>query len=175
MQKGSDMRHPELMSLVAVPGMIHDFDKPAGKRCKHQRHGKGCAVYEYRPMGCRIWSCRWLVGDDTADLRRPDRSHYVIDLVPDFVSVNGEQVQVIQVWVDPDYPDAHRDPALRAYLERQGADGLLALIRFNARRGMLLVPPSMASDQQWHEHELPDATAEQFSLWPGYFREGESA
>jgi hypothetical protein len=170
MQKGNDERHPEIMAMVGVPGMIRDFDKPAGKRCKHQRHGKGCAVYEYRPMGCRIWSCRWLVGDDTADLRRPDRAHYVIDMMPDFVSIDDDRVQVVQIWIDPDYPDAHRDPALREYIERRGRDGILALVRFSPRIGMLLIPPNMASDGQWHELVLPEATAPQWGLWPDEFR-----
>jgi hypothetical protein len=170
MQKGSDLRHPEIMAMVAVPGMIRDFDKPAGQRCPHQRHGKGCAVYAKRPLGCRIWSCRWLVGDDTADLRRPDRTHYVIDMLPDFVGVDDDRMQVVQIWIDPDYPDAHRDPALRAYIERRGREGKLALVRFSARQGLLLVPPSAASDGQWHEIELPEATAPQWGLWPDEFR-----
>jgi Putative zinc- or iron-chelating domain len=67
-------------------GMIADFDKPAGERCPHQRHGKGCAIYARRPFGCRMWNCKWL-GDPegTADLSRPDRAGYVIDVMPDFI------------------------------------------------------------------------------------------
>src|SRR5437879_280323 len=66
-------------------GMIPDFDKPAGERCSHQRTGKGCAIYTKRPFGCRFWNCAWLANADTADLRRPDRSHYVVDIAPDYV------------------------------------------------------------------------------------------
>jgi hypothetical protein len=80
-----------LVQIGMVPsnfmdGRIEDFDKPAGQRCPHQRHGKGCRVYEKRPFGCTFWVCRWLVDDDTKDLERPDRSHYVIDSSPDFVT-----------------------------------------------------------------------------------------
>src|SRR5262245_37028912 len=66
--------------------MPSDLDKPAGERCKYQRHGKGCTVYKsYKmPTCCRVWNCRWLVNDDTQDQSRPDRSHLVIDIVPDF-------------------------------------------------------------------------------------------
>ncbi len=62
-----------------------ELAKPANKRCKHQRYGKGCAIYARRPDSCRTWSCRWLLGEGTDDLPRPDRSHYVIDPMPDFV------------------------------------------------------------------------------------------
>src|SRR5262249_38032112 len=68
-------------------GMMLEFDKPHGERCPHQC-SKGCRVYARRPFGCRYWNCRWLVNDDCGDLRRPDRSHVVIDLMPDFVTLD---------------------------------------------------------------------------------------
>lgn len=135
-------------------GMLPDFDKPAGARCPHQRHGKGCAVYAQRPFGCRMWSCRWLADPEaTANLSRPDRAGYVIDPMPDFITLedaDGTQVnvEVIQIWVDPKRPDAHQDSHLRAYLERESK---VALIRFNESDGFSLWPPSLSSDGQWHE------------------------
>src|SRR5215471_3194906 len=97
---------------IDLPGSWH---KAAGERCRHQRSGKGCAVYRKAgfPSACLFWNCRWLVSDDTDDLRRPDRAHYVIDVMPDFITLTdnetGEKhtIEVIQVWVDPDYRDAH--------------------------------------------------------------------
>jgi hypothetical protein len=141
----------------AFVGMIREFDKPAGERCQYQRAGKGCTIYSRRPFGCRFWNCRWLVNDDTAELRRPDRSHYVIDLVPDFITTRNNEtgevrhVQCVQIWVDPNHPDSHRDPALRAYVERRAKDGIVALIRYSNRDGFVLIPPRLASDGQWHE------------------------
>ena len=130
--------------------MTSDFDKPAGERCPHQRHGKGCAIYARRPFGCRMWSCRWLVNDDTSDLSRPDRSHYVIDIAPDFVTADtGEYIPVIQIWVDPNYPDAWHDDRLLAYLERRGAEGYAALIRYNAHEAQALFPPTMTNGAGW--------------------------
>jgi hypothetical protein len=38
----------------------------------------------------------------------------VLDLVPDFIicrdgeGAEPQYIEVVQVWVDPDYPDAHR-------------------------------------------------------------------
>lgn len=136
-------------------GIVPEFDKPAGVPCPHQSH-KGCKVYARRPFGCRVWNCRWLTGDDTADLRRPDRSRYVIDIMPDFITMehgNGAtNIQVVQVWVDPKTPNAWRnDPALLAYLDRRGKDGIAALIRFNGSDAIAVFPPSMSDDGQWRE------------------------
>lgn len=139
-------------------GMMPEFDKPAGEPCPHQRHGKGCSVYKRRPFGCRMWSCRWLNNDDTAGLRRPDRSRYVIDVMPDFVTLRPNDgvtpptnVQVVQIWVDPKEPEAWRDPALLAYIERRAEEGTAALIRLNGREAITVFAPAMSEDGQWHE------------------------
>lgn len=141
--------------LLPVPPL----DKAAGQRCKHQKFGTGCKVYRTAamPPECAIWNCRWLVNDDTADLSRPDRAHYVIDIMPDFITAidnaTGEAhtVQVVQVWIDPAYPEAHRDPDLRAYLLRRGAEGIGAIVRYDTKHSLVLMPPPIASDGQWHE------------------------
>lgn len=140
---------------------IAELNKGANVRCKHQRTGKGCAVYRQSgfPWSCRFWSCRWLVNDDTADLRRPDRSHYVVDMMPDFVTLaeNGDgsgeahNLEVVQVWVDPAHREAWRDPALLAYLERRAADGVAGIIRFNATDAIVVFAPALSADRQWHE------------------------
>lgn len=130
-----------LAAAADFAGMIRDFDKPAGAKCPYQKHHKGCTIYRRRPFGCRMWACRWLTGDDTAELQRPDRTHYVIDESPDFVTDaddRSKQWPVIQVWVDPSYPDAHRDPALRAYLKRRYDEGFLTLVRFDSTRAIIL-------------------------------------
>jgi len=150
--------------LLPVPPL----GKRGGERCRHQRHGKGCAVYHKAgfPAACGLWNCRWL-GNDAGDVSRPDRSHLVIDIMPDFVTVHdgegGEsREEVIQVWIDPKFPDAHRDPAFRAWLE---AEDMPALIRFSAMDGFLLVPPARTKDKEWMEigsamHEMPHTVAE---------------
>lgn len=91
-------------------------------------------------------------------MRRPDRSHYVVDIMPDFVTVKpndgGEptRINVVQVWVDPAHPEAHRDPALRAYLATRGEkDGMAALIRTSESEAWLLVPPAINERGEWLE------------------------
>lgn len=120
---------------------VKDIEKPAGVRCQHQRHGKGCAVYAKRPTSCVLWSCRWLA-DEKAELPRPDRCHYVVDIVPDFVTrvtvAGDEQIMVAQVWIDPKYPDAWKCKSLFAFLLSNRCAGL---IRFDARDAIVLLPP----------------------------------
>jgi hypothetical protein len=137
-------------------GMVQEWDKPAGERCKYQKFGKGCTIYDKRPFGCRVWSCRWLVNNDTADQPRPDRCGYVIDIMPDFITCEHDDgkatnIEVVQIWIDPARPDAHRDPRLRTYLERRAQEGIIGLIRFNSRDAMTLWPPAMSNDGRWHE------------------------
>lgn len=144
--------------LVPVHDNMVGLHKPANTRCQYQRHAKGCTIYDRKPWACAHYSCRWLLGVDTADMPRPDRVHYVIDPVPDFVQVvdktTGElqaNIEVVQVWVDPDYPDAHRDPALRRYLLRRAEENIIAQIRYGSSDGFTLVPPSMGDTGEWQE------------------------
>lgn len=133
---------------------VRELNKGAGERCKFQRH-TGCAIYARKPPACGLWSCMWLVGTDMGDVPRPDRAHYVIDPMPDYIVIRdnatgeGEKVPIIQIWMDPKFPDAHRDPALRAYLERRGAPALVRLD--NESAAVVLFPPECSHDNQWHE------------------------
>ena len=134
---------------------VKELGKGAGTRCSHQSF-KGCRIYASRPRSCRLWSCGWLTGGDCADLRRPDRSHYVVDPMPDFITIEdgdtGEQTKlpVIQIWCDPKYPNAHRDPALRKLLEEHSHP---ALVRYSERNAIVLIPPVFNKDGGWREVE----------------------
>lgn len=135
------------------------LDKPAGPPCRFQRHGKGCTIYAKRPLECQLWSCRWLAGgDETARMHRPDRSHYVIDPLPDtlrFVdneSGTASEFEAIQIWIDPAFPKTKDDPDLRAYMLRMAAEhGMPTLLRWSNRVATAIFPPSLNSDGQWHE------------------------
>lgn len=138
-------------------------------RCQHQRVGKGCAVYHKvgpviagaMPIECRLWNCAWLVDKNAGDLSRPDRSRYVVDIVGDVVfgketvdSPDMITIRAVQVWCDPKDRGAHRDPALRAYLERRAAaNAEVAIIRYSSSDGFTLVPPSMSANGEWREIE----------------------
>lgn len=135
---------------------IGGMNKPAGQRCRFQKHHKGCSIYDRRPMACRAWNCRWLVEDDTHDLHRPDRTHCVIDLMPDLIRITDDErgpvdIEVVQIWVDPTYPDAWRSPEMLAYIERRGSENIATIIRYDSKRAIVVFPPTISSDKQWHE------------------------
>jgi hypothetical protein len=133
-----------------------EIAKPALERCPHQKHGVGCAIYARRPMSCQLWSCRWLVEESTHELPRPDRSHYVIDLIPDFITMKPHDgsppthIEVVQVWIDPAYRLAHRAPSFRRWLEAKNKP---AIIRYSSREGFVLFPPAMTGGEGWVEHQ----------------------
>jgi hypothetical protein len=134
---------------------VRSLGKGSGERCRHQQHHKGCKVYANLlavAPECRLWNCRWLV-DEAGDTSRPDHAHYVIDVMPDFIRAddgdgNIVEVPVVQVWVDPRYPDAHRDPAFRAWLDARRE---VALIRYSSGDGFVLFPPSRMASGEWLE------------------------
>jgi hypothetical protein len=131
--------------------------KKAGERCPYQKHKVGCTIYNTKkmPACCSVWNCRWLVGEVPRDIGRPDRVHYVVDVMPDFITLkNGDQVsnvQVVQIWCDPSYPNAHRDPALRCWLEELSHQQIVGMVRFDERDCLCIFPPAMSDDGQWHE------------------------
>ena len=103
------------LCCTLLPVELPSGPKPANARCPHS-YSKGCRIYARRPDPCRYWSCRWLFDPATAGLKRPDQSGVVIDAALDTILADGRPLDVLQIWCDPNRRDAHRDPAVRAYL-----------------------------------------------------------
>ena len=140
--------------LVPVP----TIGKAAGKRCLHQKTGKGCGIYPSRPFACKTWGCRWLIDPEAAALPRPDRAHYVVDMMEDYVTLapkDGgppQKIPVVQVWIDPAFPEAHRQPALRTYMQQMAERyGLATIVRYSSRDAVTVFPPRFDKDGQWTE------------------------
>lgn len=139
---------------------VGQINKPANTVCANQR-SKGCRVYGTNafPSHCGIWSCLWLL-DESVPLPRPDRARYVIDPSPEFAEINGHTVDVLQIWIDPRCPTAHRDPALRDWLaNRWATHKQLAIVRHDSLSGTVLIPPSASGACKWIESQ-GTATAE---------------
>jgi hypothetical protein len=143
-----------------LPVDLNGVQKPAGTRCQHCRTGHGCRIYDRRPWPCATFACRWLADPMMAGMPRPDRAHYVVDVDEDYVTLRdpatgeGTQIGVMQVWLDPNYPDAHRAPELRAYMLRLATEFRLAtIVRFSSYRAVTVFPPPLSTDHEWHEVE----------------------
>lgn len=143
-------------TLCCVVMPVREITKRANVRCEYLRGllsingGVGCSIYRDRPFGCRTFNCMWLKGADAG--ARPDQSHLVIDQAPDFVECVDDdtgavtRVVIIQVWIDPAYPEAHRDPDFRRWLRWTNRP---ALIRYGGDRAMLLA----YQDGEWIEKD----------------------
>lgn len=95
-------------------------------------------------------------------MRRPDKSGYAVDPMPQEILIESKSVMCVQVWVDAARPDAHRDPALRDYLANVAKKcGYPAIVRWGdgtkqaGREAMVLIPPSMSEDHKWIERRSP--------------------
>lgn len=143
-----------------------ELRKGANTRCQHQRHSaKGsCSIYAKRPPSCVLWSCGWLVRADTVNLSRPDRSHVVIDIFPDVITIQQEDaedidMEVIVLWVDPAHKDAWKHPAMLAYLNKRAEEGqrqqknIAVLVRYDSSEGLVAFPPATTGRDQWFINE----------------------
>ena len=135
---------------------VKELGKLANQKCQHQKFGVGCAIYHRCPRSCRLWSCQWLIGGEhTETLRRPDRGRYVVDIIPEYVTLRPhdggpkQQAPVVQVWLDPRYPDAWRDPGLLAYLDQRSKQGFAALLRTSSHQASVLIPPRLSGQAEW--------------------------
>jgi len=132
---------------------VAEIGKPCATRCA-QQCAKGCRVYgtSAYPISCRLWTCAWL-SDESIPLPRPDRVGYIIDKALDFIELEGVgAVCVLQIWIDPRTPLAHRDLKLRSWLARRwDTDQQIALIRFDAFAALALFPPQLTTDGRWLE------------------------
>jgi len=152
---------------------LPDLGKPANVQCKYARHKQtGCCTVHRKPAqptACQEWTCRWLI-DMEMQTSRPDRARYVVDVLPDFIVAiqNGEaqRIPVVQIWCDPDHPHAHRDPKLRAWLEKNAQRmRMAAIVRYGERASsaLTLVPPSMSDTRQWFETRTQERS--NIGLW----------
>jgi len=136
---------------------IAEISKAAGKRCGYQKFGVGCKVHgtPTQPQSCMAWSCWWLI-DPKFEAPRPDRAGYVVDMMADFIVLGGDvfagkRVPAIQVWADPKRPDAWREllPWIKA--TAIGDAERAAVIRFNSRDAVVILPPALSSTGDWAE------------------------
>ena len=92
----------------------------------------------------------WLIGTQSATIKRPDVAGYILDPMGDYVSLvflaqTPMRVEVTPLWSDPLRPNAWRtDEQLLTW-----ADNNRIVIQDN-RTGTLAWPPSWASDGVWH-------------------------
>jgi len=86
---------------------VQALNKPQGVWCSHCDKGKGCKIYETRPEACQKFDCAWLAGVVPEDLK-PNETHVVLTQTSD--------QRLIQVNVDPVYPDAYKHGIVKRFI-----------------------------------------------------------
>ena len=131
---------------------VVELEKPRNHWCRHVAAGKhACTVYAARPDACRLWSCGYVLLRDPPPELMPSRCHCVFDMMVDKIWIHGAEVAVMQIWVDPAYPYAHRAPAVRRQIKAAAEQGFVSLARIGTR-GVVIVPPETGGEE-WIERE----------------------
>lgn len=90
-----------------------------GEWCQHCVIGMGCAIYEQRPVDCRLYECLWFKGKGE-ERDRPDRLNIVMDGI--VVKLGEQEVLVLNLWeVEPGAANQER---VRDITEANVAAGL---------------------------------------------------
>lgn len=114
---------------------VEELGKPMGVLCAHCRPGRGCAIYEDRPRGCRAFECVWLMDPEMPHRFRPDQTKVVLDQDKD-----GRR---LIARCDPANPMAwKRNPiyaALKDYAAREWGQGKI-VTAVAGRRTWLIAP-----------------------------------
>lgn len=91
-------------------------------------------------------------------MTRPDRAHYVIDVLTDYVTATDKStgeaftLPVFQVWVDPAYRDSWRTDEMRAWMLRMAERHHCAtIIRYSPTEAVTVFPPPLNAERTWQE------------------------
>ena len=150
---------------TSLPVELENGVKPAGAVCEHLRAlpEKGCAVYEDRPHGCRIWRCVWLAEPNTlTGDERPDRLGVVFDCRP--TALDMTVILARESW-----PGAWRTGPVQAAVRRLAENNVVMLVSGDSEHGTFVeherVGPKMLLDRwtervvSWEEKQREEVSA----------------
>jgi hypothetical protein len=92
---------------------IEELAKPAGSWCQHCGPGRGCRIYDERPLECRHFDCLWLTDERFGPHWKPSKSKLVLT-----ASEDG-----LEIRCDPGFPDAWRREPLRGEIQNLATSG----------------------------------------------------
>src|SRR5689334_24860136 len=102
------------LSYIAEP--LH---KPSGAWCTHCRPGKGCSIYETRPLPCRGFICLWLQSLGLDDRWKPTTAKLYV------ATERGR----IAVYVDPAFPNKWRQEPYFTQIKKWATDHFVEQIQ----------------------------------------------
>lgn len=108
---------------------VEVLGKGANERCRNCTPGKGCSIWERRPVVCRGYVCLWHANPKFPDSLRPDRCGVLFEPVP------GSKVVVANA--DPSRALDPHGPAARL-IERYLREGYSVVVIAGTERHILL-------------------------------------
>jgi hypothetical protein len=99
---------------------VVELSKPANQWCVHCEIGKGCRIYDMRPVPCRDFECLWL--ESQREMRplpaelRPDRCKMMLTFAQNRRDVLG--------YCDPAAPDDWKRPSVLRLLHVLASQGV---------------------------------------------------
>jgi len=132
---------------------VRELAKPPMQWCQHCSIGVGCRIYERRPNECRNFDCLWLL-NQTQDLLnelKPSECHVVLsDLQTEInKTLPGLEIddrRIMLVYVDPDYPNAHKVGKMKEFLDELLSNGT-ELVIVNKGKKLLMKWGSVMDDE----------------------------
>jgi len=108
---------------------VHALQKKANEDCIHCDVGIGCKIYNTRPKECSDFDCLWLAGH-APDYLKPSKTHVVLSSLKRDLEKMGLSTDnnMILVYPDPNYPDAHKKGDMRMFLNDLLAHGVELII-----------------------------------------------
>lgn len=124
-------------SLCCKLPSIAALNKPADTWCQHCKPGNGgCMIYSERPKPCQNFMCEWLKGN-IEEIWNPQSSKMLL-----FVSHGGNEIVIMNVYVDPGWPKRWREKRYYDRLRQMAAVGrghrVLVRVQVGNRTWMIL-------------------------------------
>lgn len=117
-----------------------NVDTPRYEPCEHlKKKGKGCGIYDDRPMQCSAYSCYWLEGFG-ANRDRPDRLGIMLDSSAGIIEGIYKLSGIKCVAANEVRPGALRDPRVKQFIAQIMGKGLGILWQDREHKG----PPIFA-------------------------------
>jgi hypothetical protein len=101
---------------------VSGFQKTGNEWCRHCKPGKGCGIYETRPVICQGFGCLWLVDPSFSEAWKPSRSRIVVRQV-----LTEEGGLNVQFTVDPSMPGRWLEQPYYDDIKRVAYTGLNAI------------------------------------------------
>lgn len=125
-----------------------DFKKPLGIWCEHCNIGRGCKIYENRPLPCRTFVCQWLLGTGS-EAERPDRAGFMLDFVSKGGIAEVNTAQIFEVKVG-----RLDHPKVREWTRRSLASDMIVIHRYLSSRSVVFVPKTLEGEVDTEGFEI---------------------